>query len=146
MKAVLDIAKFRALYPDFTSETVYTNAIIEDNFDFATTYIANETNCRIDEKKLTRMLYLMTAHLLVLNVANPNGNDDFTNGNVTSASIDKISVSINTLQTKSAFQHFLNSTKYGVQLLSLLSLLAIGGISVGGLPERSSFKKVGGSY
>lgn len=146
MQVTLNISDFRSLYPDFADVSIYTDLLIEDNFDFATMYIKNETNCRIDIHKLTRMLYLMTAHLLSLNVENPNESDEVTNGNVTSASIDKISVSINTLQTKTAFQHFLNSTKYGAQLLSLMGLLSIGGFSVGGLPERDSFRKVGGAY
>ena len=146
MQVTLNITNFRALFPDFTNVLIYTDSIITNNFDLATMYIKNETNCKINEDRLTKMLYLMTAHLLTLNVANPNSSDDITNGNVTSASIDKISVSINALQTKTAFQHFLNSTKYGVQLLSLMSLLMMGGFSVGGLPERQSFKKVGGVY
>jgi hypothetical protein len=45
-----------------------------------------------------------------------------------------------------AWQYWLNTSPYGMQLLALLQAKGVGGLYVGGLPERDAFRKVYGVF
>lgn len=139
MEVVLNIADFRTEYPKFSDEIKYPDVIINSNFDTATIFIANHTNCILDIKKLTKVLYLLTAHLLQLETDDNAGNPA---GVITSASIDKISVTIAEPKNKTEFSYFLNRTTYGQQLAALFRILSMGGIIVNGSPEILAYNRV----
>lgn len=139
----LDISEFREQYPTFSDKTKYPDATIQRAFDMSSIYIDNNTNCMLDEKQLKTILYLMTAHLLQIETNALSGN---TVGVVTSASIDKISVTIADPNSKSEFSYFLNQTIYGQRLLALFKVLTMGGFYIGGKPETLAIRKVGGLY
>lgn len=142
MAVSLDISEFRTFYPAFADDVKYPDAVITNAFTMATTFIENESNCILDDEKLKTVLYLMTAHLLQVQT-NTSKN---SSGVVTSASIDKVSVTIAEPKNRTEFSYFMNQTPYGTQLLALFKVLTMGGFYIGGRPEVPSFRKAGGTY
>ncbi len=129
-----DLPTFRALYPQFAAvadETVLAQAGQAD------CYIA-DLNCGD-----ACAIYLMVAHLLQIgrNIA-----AGTPSGQITSASIDKVSVTVAQAPGTDSYTYWLNSTPYGQQLAALLMRCAAGGTHVGGLPERAAFRSVGGMF
>ncbi|UNY40211.1 hypothetical protein KLEP174_gp10 [Pseudomonas phage vB_PcuM_ KLEP17-4] len=128
-----DLAVFRELYPQFASVS-----------DAAVNAAAAQAGCYIDSTCADDCaIYLMVAHLLQL-AANIAANTP--SGQITSASIDKVSVTVAQAPGTSAYQYWLNGTPYGQQLAALLARCSAGGLYVGGLPERSAFRSAGGVF
>lgn len=136
-KVVLNITDFREQYPEFKSNVKFPDATITSAFTKATIFFKNETNCEVDIEQLEVILYLMTAHLLKMQLKTLKGQT----GLVASATIDKISVSIVSPRNLGEFEYFLNQTPYGQELLALLALLVLGGFYLGGSPETLAFKR-----
>jgi hypothetical protein len=87
---------------------------------------------------------LITAHLMRLENMAAKGESLY--GNVTGASVGGVSVTLQVPQTRGAFNAWLAATPYGQMLQVWLQLHAAGAWQVGGLPERSAFRKVGGVF
>lgn len=135
--AVFDLSAFRTAYPvfdsvpDATGQAAATSALC----------LIGQDGCDCD----VQMWQLMVAHLLYIQgqVATGNGNA----GAVTSATIDKVSVAFAAPPFgTSAYKFWLFKSPYGGQLLALLDRCSKGGVYVGGLPERSAFRSVGGVF
>ncbi len=143
---VLDIPTFRLQFPAFASTVVYPNVAIQAQWDVGTFYTSAEwTACQtLTEAQQGYLLSLMAAHLLAVNTlvaagtANP--------GPLTGATVDKVSVTLQAPPTKDNFSFWLSTTPYGRQILALLQIKSTGGFYIGGLPERSAFRQVGGIY
>lgn len=150
--AVLDIAKFRMAFPAYKDAAKYPDAVIEFYWDLATTFISDkDCPCRtLSGKQLQAALDLLTAHLLFLatQAAKPVGGSQRAGagGFTTSASIGDVSVTKMAPPATNGWQWWLAGSAYGQQLWALLSLLSAGGFSIGGLPEREAFRKVGGVF
>jgi len=137
------VEQFRVRFPAFDDPVAYPDDLIEAYFGQAQCYIENDGNACLSDSCLLEAIYLMTAHLLTLRDAMTSGDGaDF----VTSATIDKVSVTVQAPPERDQWSWWLNKTPYGQQLLSLLSLSAVGGMYIGGLPEGSAFRKVGGIF
>lgn len=142
MDYIIDVSRFRKLFPAMASETTYPSEVIEAQWF--------QAQCFISEGKTLRgscfenVLYLMTAHLVWSNWLISQGQT--TANVVTGATISKVSVSMQPPPAKSAWQFWLSTTPYGLQLWALLNIKAAGGAYIGGLPERTGFKKVGGVF
>lgn len=135
--AVFDLSAFRTAYPVFDS---VPDATVQAAATSALCLIGQD-GCDCD----VQMWQLMVAHLLYIQgqVATGNGNA----GAVTSATIDKVSVSFAAPPFgTSAYKFWLFKSPYGGQLLALLDRCSKGGVYVGGLPERSAFRSVGGVF
>lgn len=142
----IDIPVFRTIYQQFLSPIAFPDALIQAQFDMATGYISpNEYGCMTTAVR-TQALYLMTAHLLALGVIIAAGNYTGRPGVLQGATIDKVSVTLQPPPLRSQWAWWLNLTPYGAQLLALLDMQSVGGFYVGGLPERSAFRKVGGIF
>lgn len=135
--AVFDLSAFRTAYPvfdsvpDATAQAAATSALC----------LIGQDGCDCD----VQQWQLMVAHLLYIQgqVATGNGNA----GAVTSATIDKVSVSFAAPPFgTSAYKFWLFKSPYGGQLLAMLDRCSKGGVYVGGLPERSAFRSVGGVF
>lgn len=143
---VLNIATFRAQFPAFANVVTYPDPAIQAQWNVATFYTSPEwIACQtMTLAQQGFLLDLLTAHLLALNAmiaagtANP--------GAITGATVDKVSVTLQAAPTKDSFDFWLSSTPYGRQILALLQIKSAGGFYVGGLPERSAFRKVGGIF
>ena len=135
--AVFDLSAFRTAYPVFDS---VPDATVEAAETSALCLIGQD-GCDCD----VQMWQLMVAHLLYIQgqIATGNGNA----GAVTSATIDKVSVAFAAPPFgTSAYKFWLFKSPYGGQLLAMLDRCSKGGVYVGGLPERSAFRSVGGVF
>lgn len=141
MNIPFNIPDFRTLFPAFGKSCVYaSDSILDMYFATATLYISDIwPNCSngMSLAQQTQALYLMTAHLLQLQM---NANKNIA-GNVESASIDKVSVTVKLPEFKNQWQWWLNQTTYGQNLWALLQTVAVGGFYVGGRPELAAFRR-----
>lgn len=143
----LDIAAFRELFPQFAADPP-SDALITAQWGLATAYVSADTYGCMPVQARTYALQLMTAHLLALGVIIANGGTyTGTPGIVTSSKVGDVQVSLaQPPYGTSPWRYWLALTPYGAQLLALLDAQAVGGFFVGGLPERSAFRKVGGIF
>ena len=135
--AVFDLSAFRTAYPVFDS---VPDATVQAAATSALCLIGQD-GCDCD----VQQWQLMVAHLLYIQgqVATGNGGA----GAVTSATIDKVSVAFAAPPFgTSAYKFWLFKSPYGGQLLAMLDRCSKGGVYVGGLPERSAFRSVGGVF
>lgn len=151
MAATLNIDDFREQFPAFADKTAYPDDLIKQWFATATSYI--NASCVLTPAQETQASYLMTAHLMQLAVppAAAGGGVNSAesgpqSGPIQSATEGSVSVSFVPPPVKSGLQYWLSSTPYGTQLWALLCIAGAGGFYIGGLPERSAFRKVGGTF
>jgi hypothetical protein len=142
MEYVIDIQRFRSLFPAMADAVTFPNTLIEAQWMQAQCFISPGKTLR--GHCYENALYLMTAHLTWSNHMISLGQT--TAGVVTGATISKVSVSITPPPARSAWQFWLSTTPYGLQLWALLNIKAAGGAYIGGLPERTAFRKVGGVF
>ena len=148
-----DIAAFRLMFPEFSDDTKYPDQMLEMYWDLATAFITtNSCPCgSLSGKQRAAALNMMTAHLLALSTqADGTGTGDSGaasgGGYQIGSTIGEISVSRMTPPATDGWQFWLSQSPYGQQLWALVSLLAVGGLSIGGLPERTGFRKIGGVF
>lgn len=138
-------AAFRALFPAYANTTTYPQATIQGYWNTSTVFINNQTGgcyCGgMNFKQQVQALNLMTAHLLYISGLIVAGKTPVI---VQGAGIDKINVTLEPPPLKNNWQYWLNTSPYGQQLLALLQLAACGGFYIGGVPELSAFRRVGG--
>lgn len=139
----LNIAEFRSLFPEFANTTTYPDATISMNWDTATAFISNEDYGWMQGLPRERSLYFMTAHMTKIGALIASGQ---TPSLVSGTAVDNVSVTLTPPPVKNQFHWWLSTTPYGAQLLALLQAQSIGGFIVGGNPERSAFRKVGGVF
>ena len=149
----IDIPLFREQFPEYKDEAKYPDAHIQFMADLAGTFIDQKSSpCRILRgDRLTMATRLMIAHLMALAAAQrkagaagkPGGG---STGFVTSSTVGEVSVAKLAPPVTDGWQWWLSGTPYGQQLWALLELLAVGGFTIGGLPEGDAFRKVGGVF
>ena len=145
-------ANFRLLFPAFADPAKWPEQMLSAYWDMGAEFISVEScPCRILRGSTLQMaLDLMCAHIATL--MNPDadasgeGGSASGGGLVTSASIGAVSVSIAQPPASDMWGYWMAQTPYGQSLLALLKLKGVGGIYVGGLPERAAFRKVGGVF
>jgi hypothetical protein len=112
-------------------------------FTMASQYISPTDGFMLSGDVLALSLNLMTAHLAksfsMINLGQ-------TSVVVQGSSEGSVSVSLVPPPIKNAFQFWLSTTPYGMQLRALLNIQGAGGFFIGGLPERSAFRKVAGIF
>jgi len=140
---IFDITKFRTLFPEFADTTLFPGDLLQMYYDMGTCYVSDEDYGCLSGSCRVLALNFMTAHILKIGTGVTEGDDP---GIVTSATVDKVSVSIQPPPQKDQYQWWLNQTPYGQQLLALLKAKSVGGLYVGGRPERAAFRKVGGYF
>lgn len=141
------------MFPPFSDEAIYPDEMLEMKWSMATCYVSDSDCGRLSGKCRENALYLMLAHLLYLATkaneqaatTTPGSIAGARGGIVTSATIDKVSVSLLPPPVTDSWDWWLQQTPYGSQLLALLSSF-VGGFSVGGLPEQDGFRKVYGVF
>lgn len=135
-----DVNAFYAAFPAFQGKV--TEDGLRIYFETASIYVtpfASPCNLVLQ----TKYLNLMTAHIVALNLIIMTGSAP---GILVGATIDKVTVQLQPPPEKNQFQWWMNQTPYGQQLLALLQVQSVGGFYVGGLPETSAFRKVGGIF
>lgn len=147
---VFDPAAFRVLFPQFADTTVFPDARLLAVYGLASAYVTPDTPlcAGVPDVSWAYVLQLMTAHLLAISVIQEAGGT-YTGvpGIVTQSSVGDVSVSLALPPFgHDAWRYWMNLTPYGQQLLALLDSLSAGGWFIGGLPERSAFRKVAGIF
>lgn len=145
---------FREKFPEFykvAGNVEPPEPVVNMWLEVATFYIDPcDYSCRmLTGKSLQYAIYLMAAHLYSLFLQRQSETEnpgDAQGGWIQSASVGDVSVTKASLPAKDTWDWWLQQTPYGQALLSLLSIASVGGISVGGLPEREGFRKVGGLF
>lgn len=132
-----DVAAFRTAFIEF-QQTPEPNILSWSNLAANSAMSSWYASTNLTEQQL------LVAHIGKMMTDAATG--DGVTGAVTSASEGSVSASFQPPPAKSALQYWLSSTPYGVQLWALLSIAGAAGASVGGLPERSAFRKVGGVW
>jgi hypothetical protein len=146
-------ANFRALFTVFENETTYPPEQIQMFWTVATDYISTNDSCFniLNGASLQLAIDSMCAHIMTLflrDQSNVNNGEDPGQPNLieTAASVGSVSVSSMPPPATDSWRYWLNQTSYGQQLLALLSAKSVGGIYVGGLAERTGFRKNGGVF
>jgi len=139
-----DVASFRLLFPAYANATKYPDDLLSGYFDMGTCYISPEDWPGLSGGCLQTALNLMTAHLLYLSDKAQKGSTQ--SGPTTSATVDRVSVTIAPPPIKNEWQNWLSLSPYGQQLWALLTVKAAGGFLVGGSDERSGFRVAGGFF
>ncbi len=145
----LVVADFRALFPQFADPLAFPDLLIQGQFALATGYVSPWVDgCTMTEEVRTFALYLMTAHLLALGkIIAADGSYTGTPGIVTASKVGDVQVTLAAPPYgEDSWRYWMNLTPYGQQLLALLDAQSVGGFYVGGLPERSGFRRVGGGF
>jgi len=140
---VFDIPSFRLKFPEFANATTYPNEMLQIYWDTATCYINNEDYGCLSGSCRELALNYMTAHLTKIGTDTTVGDDPAF---VNSATVDKVSVNIQSPPQKDQYEWWLSLTSYGQQLLALLKIRPVGGFYIGGSIERAAFRKVGGYF
>ncbi len=147
-------AAFRAQFPEFADVDTYPATTIGLFFTLAATFVQGDNSpCSfLQGAQLQAVLNYLTAHLMVIsrqqNSATNGGEEPGTaqSGFETSSSIGEISVAMLAPPVKDGWEYWLSSTPYGTALWALLSIVAIGGFSIGGLNPSGSFRREGGVF
>lgn len=142
-KHVLDIPVFRVLFPAFGNPTAYPDGVLDVFWGNAVAYLGDYDGCLLKGAALQSALNYLTAHLLASDDLIKQGR---TFAVVTGSTIDKVQVQTQPPPIRSGWQWWLATTPYGVQLWALLTASSAGGFYVGGRPEQSAFRKVGGRF
>lgn len=148
----MNIAAFRQQFPAFADETAYSDELIQIWFNAATEYLSE--GWALSGARYDLACQLMAAHLITTAYGGvaPNaqgavagtGGAQVAGGPITSATEGGVSVSFAPPPVKTAWQQWLAGTSYGLQLWALLRLAGAGGIYIGGLAERSAFRRAFG--
>lgn len=141
----LDIPAFRIQFPQFASETQFPDVLITAQWNLATVYYGDVENWVLNGARQQQVLNLLTAHLLALGVLIAAGTTG-AGGLVKSATVDKVSVTMEAPPFKDGWGWWLLQTPYGAQLNALLKIITAGGYYFGGSPERYAFRRVGGGF
>lgn len=137
----LDVSAFRLQFPEFASTAQYSDSSLAGYWAAATSYIAPTSFGVLSGDRRARAINLMMAHLVALAAMIQAGD---TPGVVSSAGVDKETVSLTPPPLKTQWQWWLSTTPHGAQLWALIQTVAVGGFYVGGRPERSAFRRAGG--
>lgn len=140
-----DDANFRNQFPQFENSTDFKAAQLQMWWTMGTSYINiyNNRPWNLRSGQLQLALDLMCAHLgASFSLINNGETSSIVNG----ATEGSVSISLTPPPAASSFGWWLSTTPYGVQLRALLKTVANVGLYVGGLPERSGFRKIGGIF
>jgi hypothetical protein len=148
----VDISAFRQKFPAFADETAYSDELLNIWFNDAGEYLRE--GWALSGARYDLACQLMAAHLMTLayNGIAPNaqgavagtGGAQVAGGPIVSATEGGVSVSFAPPPVKTAWQQWLASSSYGLQLWALLRVAGAGGVYLGGLGERSAFRRAYG--
>lgn len=128
------IDEFRADFPEFADESVYTTSALYNLLQQATCYIHNVNYGTLQNKCRKLGIELMLAHLQALKNKIASGQN--STNQIGSTSIDSVSVSLVAPPNRNQFEYWLSLTPYGQQYLMLLEAHAPAGLYFGGSFQR----------
>ena len=129
---VISAEEFRAAFPEFSDVTKYPDAMVNSCLTWAGYYVSTSKSGHINIERRTLMIELMAAHILFLRsqtvsatggTASSSGGGSTVSGQVVSATIGDVSVSVVAPKNADELSYWLNQTPYGQQFLALLRML-----------------------
>jgi hypothetical protein len=145
MEHTLDLPTFRTLFPVFADTTKYPDALIQTWYTVAGEYLGLcDYREGLNGNTLDLALMQLTAHLMWSSVLLSSGKG--APMVMTSATIDKVSISTMAPPAADGWSYWLNTTPYGTMLWALLSMKSAGGWVYGGRPELRGFRKIAGRF
>lgn len=138
-----DAAAFRAAFPAFKAQEQYSDETLQGYWDAATYQISDENYGWLKDGARARALNCLTAHLTQLSNLIASGE---MVGLVSDAQIDKVKVTLTPPPVKTQWKWWMSLTPYGAECLAILSAAGIGGLYVGGVPNRRAFRTFGGQW
>jgi hypothetical protein len=143
-------AAFRAQFPEFSDATLYLPSVLQSYWDMGRSFIlvGGSSWNMLNGKQYSMALNALAAHLFTLGQRAASGmTPGLSQGGFQSGSnIDGISVQKLAPPVKSNFVWWLMQTPYGQLVAVAIEIAGVGGISIGGLPEREGFRKAGGVF
>lgn len=130
----VSVDQMRVVLPYFADTTKYSDAMLTVALGNAQNYVSPLILGPLGESDRTYATYLMAGHLQLLSDKLNSG--DLSVGNETSASVDRVSVSLTPPPNKNQFEFWLNQTPFGAQLLFLLNTVTGVGFFIGGSNEN----------
>ena len=147
MTTAYNDTNFRAQFPAFANATTYPMAVLSSNWSMGTNYVSvNNGVCswNVTASGQSQLANdLLCAHITYLFTNMANGQNV---GVVTGAAEGSVNVTFMPPPAKGAFQFWLSTSPYGLQLRALLKAVAGVGLYVGGSPERQGYRKIGGVF
>lgn len=138
---------FRQQFPAFADPVAYPSATLQMYWDEVGCWIEDGGSCGMLSGNCTVLaMSMLLAHFLELAKLNKSKGTSKQGGFKSGATVDKVSVQYLAPPNQDQFTWWLNQTNYGMQLGSFLEMKAVGGTFIGGLPERTGFRKVRGGF
>lgn len=138
-----DIAAFRAQFTAFADSSIFSNGLLNTNWDLACCFISPENYGFLNGHCREQAIMLLTAHITQIGVYINSGRNPAL---LTGATIDKVSVTATPPPASDQLAWWFNLTGYGQQAWALLSMNAVGGAYYGGAPVMSAFRKYNGLF
>jgi hypothetical protein len=132
-----DVAAFRVQFPAFANDDTFPDAVLTQYWNQAITCISPVNYGFLNGDSRLLALNLLTAHFTQSSVIIANGQ---VPGITQSATVDKVTVTLDPAPKPNQWQWSLNQTAYGQQLLFVLQSNAAGGFIFGGWPERAAIR------
>lgn len=129
----VSVEEMRVILRAFQDMSKYPTPALEMSLELAQQYISPEDCCLLSGKMRRLAIYYMAAHVQTLM---DNAAKGEASGIQTSASIDRVSVSVAPPPFKSQYEYWLNQTPYGLLYLALLQSVTAMGVYVGGSNEN----------
>jgi len=146
--------EFLSMFPELGDSDKFPLELLATAYKKSVYFVPNQNCDYLDGRERYYARFLMAAHITILDKQlsteigkNPNGlpyqsgqSIGISNGMVASASVGGVSVSMQLPQSATAWEYWLNQTKYGQQYLAYMSAKTPGGIYFGGDDIRGCFR------
>lgn len=138
---VFDLPLFRSRFAEFSDPAIYTEDVLTVSWNMGACFISQDDYGCLNGSCRQEAAQLIAAHIQTLMDRAAAGQGTAL---ITSATVDKVSVSATPPPNKDQVSWWLNTTPYGAMLWAMLSMMAVGGLYVGGSREIQAFRGVGG--
>ncbi len=143
-RLAIDIAAFRAQFPGQFPDPPLTDANVQIFWDIAICYISDLDEGALAGAGRRKAINYVVAHLVTLNAMAAAGDAP---GFLESASIDKITVSIQSFASRTQFAWWMNQTIFGQAAYAMLQAKgAGGGYAASGSNELGAFRRAEGLF
>ena len=146
--------EFISMFPELGDSDKFSLEMLATAYKKSVYFVPNQCCDYLDGRERLYARFLMSAHITILDKQlsteigkNPDGlpyrsgqSIGITNGMVASASVGGVNVSMQLPQSASAWEYWLNQTKYGQQYLAYMSSKTPAGIYFGGDDLRGCFR------
>lgn len=139
-----DYPSFIVVAPAYSNIAEYSMATLQAFWNAAINYISNVGNygCLQDGAR-QYAINLMTAHLVYIANLVAAGTVPYL---MQESTIDKVHVGLKPPETPNEFRWWLNTSPYGMALITLLEMNSVGGFYIGGSAPRAAFGYQGGGF